>query len=112
MPDDDDLDARLRRVVVRIRLPVADDCARLFDRLIAVAVERVAETDARRADDAATAMRPDDAVHATRRDEAVDAFRRIVDDVTQQARILRLDALPAPAVVQALARLCPLWPFC
>ena len=87
---------RLWAVVAGVRLPIDAGARLLLDRLVAIAVERLQR------DDADTA----------RIDEAVDDLRRLVDDMTQQARILRFDALHPPQVVGALARARPLWPFC
>lgn len=91
-----DLEERLRGVRSRMRVPLAPDGGALLDMLIAIGLARFGTEDA-----------PD-----RRTDEALDNFRRLIDDITQQARILRLDTIPAPGLVRALERLCPLWPWC
>jgi hypothetical protein len=80
----------------RSRLPVDDAASALLDVLVDAAAERSLKDDPTN----------------VRRDEAVTHLRILFDDMTQQSRILRFDAIHAPNVVDALERLCPLWPFC
>ena len=91
MPDEA-IDDRLRAVLARARLPIDDECGLLLERLVADGAARV-----RDAGDA---------------DIAVQHLRELLDDMTQQSRILRFDGLHAPNLHSALERLCPLWPFC
>ena len=92
---DEELLARLGAVIARIALPVDDDACELLDRLVHAAVAR---------------MQHDDP-GGLRIDDAVQALRALVDDMTQQVRILRLDAIHPIVVVGALERGCPPWPF-
>ena len=92
---DEELAARLRAVIARTALPIDDEARGMLERLVRVAVE---------------GMQADDP-GGERIDEAVQALRALVDDMTQQVRILRLDAIHPIVVVGALERACPLWPF-
>ena len=90
------LAAALDAMVARSRLPMDPRCRVLLDALLDAAAERMARDDAAALRDA----------------EALVNLRAMFDDLVQQSRILRFDALHAPAVVGALERLCPSWPFC
>lgn len=95
-PAGDALRAAIAGVVARSRLPVDERAMALLAALVDAGCERVARDDPL----------------GSRGDEAVAAFRSLFDDMTQQSRILRFDAIHAPNVVDALERLCPRWPFC
>ena len=92
---DDDLRRRFTAIVDEARLPIDPRCRALVDALIDVGIAR---------------MQSDDAA-ASRVDEATDHLRVLFDDMTQQSRILRFDALYEPTLASALERWGPLWPF-
>lgn len=93
---DDELRRRFVAIVDEVHLPIDPRCRAFIAALIEVAIGRL------QADDAAP----------SRVDEAMDHLRLLLDDMTQQSRILRFDALHVPNVESALERHCPMWPFC
>jgi hypothetical protein len=92
---DDELRQRFTAIVDEVRLPIDARCRALLAALIDVGVTRIQHEDA-----------------ASRVDEAADRLRSLLDDMTQQSRILRFDALHVPNFESALDRRCPMWPFC
>ncbi len=93
---DDEVRRRLVAVVDALRLPIDARCRALVDALIELGVARL---QAEGSDDAAEV------------DAAVDHLRLLLDDMTQQARILRFDALHEPTLASALERHGAPWPF-
>jgi len=91
-----DTRVRLHAILDATRVPIDAHCRPLLDALVELGLQR---------------MDADD-VDAERRGEAEDQLRVLLGDMTQQVRILRLDALCEPTLASALARLCPLWPYC
>ncbi len=91
-----DIALRLQAVVGRAHLPLDEACREKLARVIDHGIARLRDEDQSQA-----------AV-----ERAVDRLRSLIDDMTQQARILRFDALHEPNLISALERLCPLPPFC
>ena len=99
----DDPRGRLQAVIDAAHLPIDPPCRALLTTLVDVAVARLA---------AGTVANSAAFAGPSPIDGAVVALQRLIDDMTQQSRILRFDAIHEPNVVSALTRLCPLWPFC
>jgi hypothetical protein len=91
-----------------------DEVARMFaSRIAAVRIpfDPVARTLlAALVDEATLRMAAPDA--AGRMDELRVNVDALLADLVQQCRILRFDTIPPLALISALERLCPLWPFC
>ncbi len=90
----DDIERRLAAVIATCRVPIGARCRSLLDTLVAQGVETLS-----------MAPEPD-------LDAAEAGLRRLLDDMVQQTRNQRFEALHEPSFFSALHRLCPLPPFC
>lgn len=93
---DDDVNRRWMAIVRAQPLPLEDACRSMLEHLFDAASTRIA----------------DDVRGTVALDEAETSLGTLLDDMRQQARILRIDALVPSALVSALERRCPLPPFC
>ena len=92
------LDQRLRGVMRSWTLPIDSGCQQHLDSAIQQAMQRVQAEGV--ASDPAKLL------------EAETNFRRLLTEMTRQAGQMGLQELHEPTYFQAMASLCPLWPFC
>lgn len=92
------LEARLRAIMHSWQLPIDPAAEETLSELIQQAAQRV-EAEGFAAD-------------LSKLWEVETNFRRLLTEMTRQAGALGLYQLDASAYVDAMARLCPIWPFC
>jgi len=98
MSDAKTIEARLRAIMQSWQLPIASDCEQHLSQLIHNAALRV-EADGLASD-------------PSKLWEVETNFRKLMTEMTRQAGALGFDELHEPTYFNALAELCPIWPFC